>query len=71
MKGKNQRNIFGEPLQLCSLDPLTGYYRDGYCNTGADDFGSHTIACVISEEFLTFQKSIGKTKPKKYNITFN
>jgi uncharacterized protein (DUF2237 family) len=56
---KYQLNVFGEPLNICSLDPLTGFYRDGYCNTGAEDYGSHTVAAVISEEFLNYQKSIG------------
>jgi uncharacterized protein len=56
---KNQFNVFGEPLQLLSLDPITGYYRDGYCHTGPGDTGSHTVAAVISQEFLDFQKSVG------------
>jgi len=56
---KPQLNIFGEPLEICSTDPITGYYRDGYCNTGPGDSGSHTVAAVISEDFLNFQKSVG------------
>ena len=55
----NQLNIFSEPLELCSLDPLTGFYRDGYCKTGPQDYGSHTVAAVISNDFLEFQKSMG------------
>jgi len=55
----NQLNIFSEPLEICSLDPLTGFYRDGYCKTGPQDYGSHTVAAVISDDFLEFQKSLG------------
>jgi hypothetical protein len=62
---KIQLNVFGEPLEICSTDPVTGYYRDGYCHTGQGDSGSHTVAAVISEEFLKFQKSVGNdlTRP--------
>ena len=54
-----QSNVFGEPLEVCSLEPLTGFYRDGYTNTGPDDFGSHTVCAVVTEEFLEHQKSVG------------
>jgi len=53
------RNVLGGPLQPCSGDPVTGFYRDGCCNTGPDDFGSHTVCAVLSEEFLAHQKSVG------------
>lgn len=69
--GNFQKNIFGDPLEICSLDPLTGYYRDGYCNTGPGDFGSHTVAAVISQDFLLFQKSLGNdliTPNKLFNF---
>ncbi len=56
---KYQLNVFGEPLQILSLNPITGYYRDGFCHTGPGDTGSHTVAAVISQEFLDFQKSVG------------
>lgn len=56
---KNQFNVFGEPLQILSLNPITGYYRDGFCHTGPGDTGSHTVAAVISQEFLDYQKSVG------------
>jgi uncharacterized protein (DUF2237 family) len=53
------RNVEGEPLQPCGTEPLTGFYRDGCCNTGPDDLGSHTICAVVTEEFLAHQRSIG------------
>jgi uncharacterized protein len=53
------RNVLGGPLASCSADPLTGFYRDGSCRTGAGDFGRHTICAVVSAEFLEYQQSIG------------
>lgn len=53
------RNVEGGPLEPCGTDPLTGFYRDGCCNTGDDDLGSHTICAVVSEEFLAHQRRIG------------
>ncbi len=70
-KNSNQLNVFGEPLHICSLDPLTGYYRDGYCNTGPGDYGSHTVAAVISQDFLNYQTSVGNdlsTPAPMYNF---
>lgn len=54
-----ERNVIGEPLQGCSTDPLTGFYRDGSCRTGPEDTGSHTICAVVSAEFLEYQHLIG------------
>lgn len=54
-----QRNVLGDPLEVCSLEPLTGFYRDGYCNTGPDDLGSHTVCAVVTPEFLAHQQIIG------------
>ena len=54
-----QHNVFGEPLEVCSLDPLTGFYRDGLTTTGPDDLGSHTVCTVVTAEFLEHQRSIG------------
>lgn len=51
--------MLGGPLEGCSVDPLTGFYRDGCCRTGPGDLGSHTICAVVSAEFLDFQRSIG------------
>jgi uncharacterized protein (DUF2237 family) len=53
------RNVFGEPLHPCSLDPLTGFYRDGCCETGPDDRGSHTVCAIMTAEFLRFSRSRG------------
>ena len=53
------RNVLGGPLEPCGTDPLTGFYRDGCCNTGAEDLGSHTICAVVSAEFLDHQRRIG------------
>jgi uncharacterized protein (DUF2237 family) len=54
-----QRNVLGEELQPCSLDPLTGFYRDGCCGTGPEDIGSHTICAVVTGKFLEHQRGIG------------
>jgi uncharacterized protein (DUF2237 family) len=52
-------NVLSEPLELCSLKPMTGFYRDGCCDTGAEDVGSHTVCAVMTAEFLAFSKSAG------------
>lgn len=54
-----QRNVFGEPLAVCSDSPLTGYFRDGCCNTSPQDFGSHTVCVVMTDDFLAFSKAAG------------
>jgi hypothetical protein len=53
------RNVLGERLELCSLDPVTGFFRDGCCNTGREDVGSHTVCAVMTDAFLAFSKSCG------------
>jgi hypothetical protein len=53
------RNVLGGPLEPCGFDPVTGFYRDGCCNTGAEDRGSHTICAVVTAEFLEHQRGIG------------
>ncbi len=53
------RNVIGSPLKPCSADPLTGFYRDGCCNTGAGDFGVHVVCAVMDAEFLEFSRSRG------------
>ncbi len=55
----SERNVLGGPLESCGFDPLTGFYRDGCCRTGAQDRGSHTICAVVSIEFLEHQRRIG------------
>jgi len=54
-----QANVHGDPLEVCSLDPVTGFYRDGYCNTGPEDVGSHTVCTVVTAEFLDHQRQLG------------
>lgn len=54
-----ERNVLGGDLEACSLDPVTGWFRDGSCQTSPDDIGSHTICAVVTQEFLDHQKSIG------------
>ena len=52
-------NVKGEPLQPCCFEPLTGYYRDGYCHTGAGDHGVHTVCIIANKEFLEFSTTKG------------
>lgn len=52
-------NVFGERIALCSEDPVTGFYRDGCCNTGAEDAGSHTVCIEMTREFLEFSRFRG------------
>jgi len=54
-----ERNVLGDPLQDCSTDPMTGFFRDGCCSTGPQDLGSHTICAVMTAEFLEHQRGIG------------
>ena len=53
------KNVLGTALQTCCTNPLTGFYRDGKCNTGPDDVGKHTICVLLNDEFLQHQASIG------------
>lgn len=53
------RNVLGDKLQPCCFDPVTGYFRDGFCNTIDEDHGSHTICAIMTDEFLAFSKSQG------------
>ena len=53
------RNVLGEPLEICSIKPMSGFYRDSCCNTGPEDVGSHTVCAVMTTEFLEFSKSHG------------
>jgi uncharacterized protein len=55
----SDRNVLGGPMESCSSDPLTGFYRDGCCRTGIEDQGSHTICAVVTAEFLEHQSAIG------------
>ncbi len=65
------KNVFGEPLITCSTEPLTGFYRDGCCETGPQDLGSHTVCAQVTAEFLDFSKSRGNdlvTARPEYNF---
>lgn len=53
------RNVLDLPLQPCSFDPLTGFFRDGCCNTGAHDIGQHLVCVVVTAEFLAFSRERG------------
>ena len=55
----DQLNVLGTELEVCSNDPLTGFFRDGCCNTDKTDFGSHTICVILTDAFLTFSKQKG------------
>jgi len=52
-------NILDEPLKICGKDPITGYYRDGFCKTGKSDKGVHTVCSEVDDKFLEFTKSMG------------
>jgi uncharacterized protein (DUF2237 family) len=52
-------NVFGQPLIACSTNPITGFFRDGCCNTNEEDFGVHTVCIVATNEFLAFSKQVG------------
>lgn len=52
-------NVLGGPLQPCSTDPVTGFYRNGCCDTGPEDRGSHTVCVIVTAEFLAMSKYLG------------
>ena len=55
----DSKNVLGEKLEVCSSRPLTGFYRDGCCNTGREDVGLHTVCTQVTKEFLAFSKAKG------------
>lgn len=59
MKKDPSVNVLGGALEPCSYAPLTGYYRDGACNTCAADHGSHTVCAIMTAEFLAYSKYVG------------
>ena len=59
MEKEPSLNVLGEALELCSTDPMTGYFRNGACDTCAQDNGSHTVCAVLTAEFLAFSKYVG------------
>jgi hypothetical protein len=52
-------NVVGGKLLPCSVEPVTGFYRNGCCSTGPEDIGSHTVCVILTAEFLEFSKSVG------------
>lgn len=52
-------NVLGAPLRPCSLDPITGFFRNGQCDTCTEDVGSHTVCAVMTAEFLAYSKYVG------------
>ena len=56
---KAARNVLGGELESCSLDPVTGFYRNGCCETGPEDTGQHTVCAVMTEPFLAFSMAVG------------
>lgn len=53
------KNVLGTELKPCGFDPKTGFYRDGYCNTGPNDYGVHVVCAKVTDEFLQFSKAKG------------
>tara|TARA_B110000014_G_C19736585_1_gene384435 strand:+ start:134 stop:514 length:381 start_codon:yes stop_codon:yes gene_type:complete len=58
-KNDNQKNVLGEKLEPCSSDPITGWYRDGCCNTDEMDHGMHTVCAKVTKSFLEWAKDAG------------
>lgn len=56
---EEQLNVFGEPVETCSIRPMTGFYRTGCCHTGPEDIGVHTVCIEVTRDFLEFSKSRG------------
>jgi uncharacterized protein len=72
MKIDESLNVFGEPLELCGAEPVTGFFRDGKCNTCAEDRGSHTVCVEVTRAFLEFSRFRGNdlsTPMPEYNFS--
>jgi uncharacterized protein (DUF2237 family) len=59
MEQAEDKNVFGEELERCSLHPLTGYFRNGGCSTGSEDHGTHTVCAIMTDAFLDFSRNRG------------
>ncbi|MEM6603017.1 MAG: DUF2237 domain-containing protein [Pseudomonadota bacterium] len=71
MSKDTAKNILGSPLQSCCTDPMTGFFRDGFCNTDAMDRGSHTVCAIMTADFLQFSMKAGNdlsTPRPEYNF---
>ena len=64
-KAGGQKNINGNSLEMCSSNPMTGFYRDGFCNTGSEDVGTHSICATVTDQFLQFSKRRGNNLTDK------
>lgn len=53
------KNVLGTELKVCCTDPMTGFYRDGYCRTGPEDTGRHTVCIIATDEFLAYSRLAG------------
>jgi uncharacterized protein (DUF2237 family) len=58
-EGGASRNVLGGKLEICSIKPMTGFFRNGCCDTAPEDVGSHTVCCVVTAAFLEFSKASG------------
>lgn len=56
---EKQKNVYGDELKECGFDPITGYFRDGWCNTDDGDYGSHTVCVQVTDKFLQYSKNKG------------
>lgn len=68
---EQSKNVFGEPITVCSEDPQTGFYRNGCCDSDKDDAGRHMVCAVMTDEFLGFSKAMGNdlsTPMPQYNF---
>ena len=65
-EGVARKNVLGGTLQACCFSPLTGFYRDGFCRTGPDDVGSHTVCVRVDEKFLAFSRQVGNDLSTPY-----
>ena len=63
-----QLNVFGNALEICCLKPVTGVFRDGFCNTGNNDIGTHTVCAIVTDEFLLFSKKRGNDLTRDISI---
>jgi uncharacterized protein len=65
------KNVLGTPLDCCCTAPMTGFYRDGFCSTGAGDYGVHVVCAQVTEQFLVYTKAQGNdlsTPMPQYNF---
>ena len=59
IKNQDQLNVLGEKIEVCSCQPMTGWFRDGFCKYDQNDGGNHSICCVMNNNFLKYSKSQG------------